>query len=534
MANDQVDRLLILGLDGLNWRLLEPLLDAGIMPHLARLRREGAWGDLASVVPTQSASAWSSFITGQSPARHGVFDFTVRQEDGTYRHAKPHPTATLWHYLGRTGKSVGAFNFPVTYPPDPVNGFLVSGMLSPQGRAFTFPPELGDEMLAAVPGYRLDLEWQLYKGREQVFLRDLIEMTRQRAEAACYLRDRYDPDCLAVAFIGPDRLQHALWHLLDSTHPRYSADLDAPMSNLLYGFYAALDDAVGRLVAGTDERTTVIVLSDHGFQSAVWQFRVNEWLAEHGWLHWQTGRSRLERAARRLDRPWVRHLRKRLVKDISRHFSAFAPGGTIDWSRTKAFSSWNAQQGIRLNVQGREPQGVVAEGAEYERLCRDIQLALREASEPQTGLPAVDQIWKRDALYEGPHSEAMPDIAFTLRPGFASSPVEPGLWTALSWASGDHSLQGMFVAWGRSVRPGQVMGADLIDIAPTALYLQGNPVPVDMDGKVLIDALDSAFVAANPERREEISAPQPEALPEALTAEEEDEIQARLRGLGYL
>jgi predicted AlkP superfamily phosphohydrolase/phosphomutase len=558
-------RLLIIGLDGLSWNLLDPLLQAGVMPHLARFRDEGAWGPLTSVVPTQSASAWASFVTGQNPARHGVVDFAVRQPDGTYRHAKPHPASTLWHYLGRGGLQVGVLNFPITYPPDPVNGFLVSGMLSPKGRTFTYPPTLGDELLAAVPGYRIDLEWQLYAGREGVLLRDLTEMTRQRARACHYLLDHQDwhgssgPDLLAIAFVGPDRLQHALWRHLDPSHPLHDAARSVSLTESLHAFYAGLDEAVGQLVTAVGEDATVILLSDHGFQSAAWQFRVDDWLAENGWLVRQAGRSRWERLVRRLDRPWVRHLRKRLFKDISRRFPIFAPGGTTDWSRTLAFSTWNSQQGIRLNVKGRDPEGIVApgeDGCRTARLREEIRQALSQAREPRTGQLAVDRIWMREELYQGPFLEEMPDLVFTLRPNLAASPLQPGLWMSTGWASGDHSPQGMFIAWGAHVAPGPVDGARLIDVAPTALYLLGLPVPDDMDGVALVGALDPAFVQGTPIRRQPSSASardavrgEPVALTqsdapegpapslvegEAMTAEEEAEIQARLRGLGYL
>ncbi len=260
MSNHGTRRLLILGLDGLSWPLVDPLLEAGVMPHLARLKAEGAWGPLTSVVPTQSATAWASFLSGQNPARHGVFDFMVRQADGTYRHAKPDPASTLWHHLGRGGLGVGVLNFPVTYPPDPVNGFLVSGMLAPRGRTFTHPPALGDELLAAVPGYRIDLEWQLYAGREAALVGELSEMIGQRAEAATYLNDRYRPQCLAVAFTATDRLQHALWRHMDPTHPDYDAAAAARLQDAIHGFYAALDGAVGHLLDNIDGETAVLVL----------------------------------------------------------------------------------------------------------------------------------------------------------------------------------------------------------------------------------------------------------------------------------
>lgn len=546
MSDGQMDRLLLLGLDGLTWPLLEPLLAAGVvrpgspqvMPNLAQLRREGAWGPLASVVPTQSAAAWATFLTGQNPARHGVVDFTVRQPDGSYRHAKPHPASTFWHHLGQAGLRVGVFNFPVTYPPDPVpeGSFLVSGMLSPQGRTFTQPPALGAELLAAVPGYRLDVEWQLYAGRPEALLDDLTAMTRQRARAAAYLRKRFDPDCLAVAFIGPDRLLHALWADLDPAHPRHDAERAAALRPRIHAFFGALDEAVGELISGAGG-ATVLALSDHGFQAAAWQFQVDDWLESQGWLARQAGRSRLERWARRLDRPWVRRVRKRLVTDISRRLTTFAPGGTLDWPRTLAFSAWNAQQGIRLNVRGRDPQGVVEPGAAYEALRDEIQQALLAAAEPVSGQRVVDRVWRREEVYAGPYFESMPDLVFSLRPGFASSPLQPGLWADTGWGTGDHSLEGLGLVRGPGVVPGRLDGAALVDVAPTALYLLGQPVPEEMDGRVWTAALEPAWLAARPVLRVASQGAAPVAQgggDEALSPAEEAELQARLRGLGYL
>lgn len=557
------DRLLLIGLDGLNWDLVEPFIRAGVMPHLARLRREGVWGPLTSVIPTQSATAWASFITGQNPARHGVFDFMSRQADGSYRHAKPDPATTLWSFLGRAGLRVGVLNFPVTYPPDAVNGFLVSGMLSPKGRTFTYPPALGDEMLAAVPGYRLDVEWQLYAGRETALLRACTDMTRLRAQAACWLQQRYRPDVLAAAFIAPDRLQHALWRRLDPTHPLHDpapSTAEGRRAEALAGsvhrFYATLDEAVGQLVSASGDGTAVILLSDHGFQAAKWQFRVDEWLAERGWLVRQEGRSRLERLARQFDTPWVRRVRRKLVKDISRHLPTFAPGGTLDWSRSVAFGAWPAQQGIRLNVRDREPQGIVGQGTAYERLREEMSAALLETTEPLSGQRAVDRVWKREELYEagGPFFDQMPDLVFSLRPGFSASPVRPTLWAPTGWASGDHSLEGLFVMWGQGVksfstasapdestrrdRPeieARITGAELIDVAPTALYLMGLAVPDSMDGQVLVAALDGNLVTDNPVRRQAVGASiVATATEQPLTPGEEAELKQRLRGLGYL
>jgi predicted AlkP superfamily phosphohydrolase/phosphomutase len=225
-----------------------------------------------------------------------------------------------------------------------------------------------------------------------------------------------------------------------------------------------------------------------------------------------------------------------LIKDISRHLTVLAPGGTLDWSQTVAFSPWNAQQGVRLNVRGREAQGRVEPGVEYEVLRDRIHQALLTCAEPKTGRRVIDQVWRREEIYDGPRLESMPDLVFALRPGFASSPLQPGLWDSTGWATGDHSLEGLTLARGAGIVPGSLEGAALVDVAPMALYLLGQSVPEAIDGRVWREVLDPAWLAARPVCRA-VGGEAPAVLEEAgpvLSRGEAAELEDRLRGLGYL
>ena len=529
---------LIIGLDGLNWPLLEPLLAAGLLPTLARLRREGVAAPLLSVLPTQSASAWASFMTGQQPAVHGVFDFLARQPDGRYRHAKPAPGSTLWAWLNRGGLAVGAINFPVTYPPDPVQPFQVSGMLSLEQPPFTHPPALAAEIRQAVPDYRLDLEWQLYAGRPDALLAELTQMTQARVRLVERLTARHALDVLAVAYISPDRLLHALWWMLDPTHPAADAGLAAQLQPAWEAYWRTLDQAVARTIALAGADTTVFILSDHGFQAAVWQFRVNEWLAQHGWYRSQAGRGRLTGLLRRLDTPLVQHWRRRLIKDVSRFAGFMTPGGATDWAHTLAFCPWNTQQGIRLNLAGRDPAGVVTPGSAAERLLTEIEQALAAAR--FDGQPLVGGVVRLAEQMAGQTSLAqpdlLPDLLFWLNPPFAGNLQTPGLFTRTGWASGDHALTGMLLAWGAGIaaQAGAARPLSptprLIDIAPTVLHSLGLAVPETMQGRALTELLQSTA----PVRRQAPAPAAESAGQAALNDAETADLQERLRGLGYL
>ena len=523
-------RILVIGIDGFNLNLINHLLPTETLPTIHDLIKTGAIGDLQSVYPTHSATAWASFITGQTPAGHGVFDFKTRMPDGRYRHAKPNPEHTLWHILSNSGFRVGVFNFPVTFPPDPVNGWLVSGMLSPDLHRFTYPSSLAIDLNHVFPDYRLDVEWTLYKNRPLDLINDLTSMVTQRAEVARYLYDRQPVDFMAVAFIATDRAQHALWQFIDPTHPGFDPQSAAKLKPAILNFYYTLDKAIASLLDISSPDTLVILLSDHGFQSIAWQFHVNDWLARRGWLSYQGKTNSLARWIRNLETPRIRQLRKRLFKDISRHVSVFSPGGTIDWEKTVAFCPWNFHQGIRINLKGRDPQGIVADGDEFRLLREMITSSLQNLRHPTTGEAVITNIYCIEDLYDGPFLADMPDLVFDLAPNFALGIHQQSLFEPTGWASGDHSLNGFILLKGNGVLPGEIRNARLFDISPTILRAFGVPIPDIMQGIPLQE-----YYQAQPE-----SITNPAALEAVepadgtLTHSEEEQLLNQLRNLGYL
>lgn len=562
------EKALILGLDGFSLRLVDELLPAGTMPRLAALLRQGAAGPLRSVFPTHSAAAWSSFFTGQRPGRHGVFDFMDRGADGRYRHSRPAADACFWRVLERHGLRTGLFNFPATFPPSPIAGFMAAGMLVPDGAVWTYPPELSTRLKTGQQGYRIDLKWQLYAGREPALLRDLERMEAQQLAAVQELARDIEVDCLAVAFLGPDRLHHALWRHLDPEHPDHDPSQAARLRDHILGYYCALDAAVGQLLDAAQPGTGVIVLSDHGFQAAGCQFRVDDWLAGHGWLTFGRSASWV-RLARRLDVPWIQHLRRRLVADVSRHAAALAPGGTYDWPHTVAYCPWTVQQAIRLNLRGRDPYGVVTPGHEARELLADIRRALLETRDPATGRPVVAEVIDGAAIFgqadpkgcqasplrfatgcqanpKGCRAKGsdIPDLVLTTRPGYATSPHHPRLWQRASWPSGDHSLEGMWAVAevGGGGAPGLIraqrpFAAELVDVAPTLYYLLGLPIPAGLDGRPQVELVEPSRrwpVRMDTATVTSLAAGPGESDTPALTPDEEDDMRDRLRGLGYL
>lgn len=519
--------LLIIGLDGLNLPLVHELLPPAVWPTLHALLARGLSGPLRSVFPTHSAAAWASCLTGQTPARHGVLDFMTRQPDGHYRHARPDPAATVWRSLGQAGLRGGVYNFPITFPPDPtISGWQVSGMLTPDPRRMAAPPTLAEAILTRFPDYRLDVEWKTYAGREGALLADLTQLVRQQTAVASFLLEREALDYAAIAVIATDRLQHALWRYLDPAHPTYAAEAAARWRPGLHAFYRAVDDAVAQLVAAAGPDATVLIVSDHGFQPAMWQFHVNDWLARQGWLRFAAGPRRLERWIRRLDTPRLQQWRRRALGSLMRYMAAPSLAETLDWTGTLAYCPWSFQQGVRLNVRGRDPHGQLTAGAAA-RLLVEIEQALRELREPDSGQAVVKTIYRAADVYEADAAEQMPDLVLDLQPNFALGVYQQRLFETTGFASADHALDGIVALVGPGIPTGAIHDARLIDVAPTILSLCRVPIPPGMSGAPWLG--ENAATPANSPTLPGVAVDSGQ-----LSANEEAQVLAQLRNLGYL
>ncbi len=544
-------RILLIGLDGGTFEVLNPLMEENLMPHLAALRREGAWGTLLSTMPPFTVPAWTSFLTGKQPGKHGVLSFFRRertayhcQEVGHFVNARAIPGETLGDILGAEGVRVGLVNIPMTYPPRPLPGYCITGMLTPPGaKDFTYPPSLRERL----GEYQVDLEGMRREDRfapeapadRHRFIAQVAEMTRQRGEI-CLRLLREDPvDLFAVVFTGTDRLAHEFWPQLAAGCP-----LDDPFGPSLRAYFGELDAYIGRLVAAAPE-AYVLILSDHGFGPAPEQrFLVNRWLEEQGWLRRRGQRAGGLRgqAGRLLARaPALRQTLRRLLpagwQEQARQAVHEEVVNEVDWAHTWAYFTplYGYVGGISLNRRGVKPQGIVEENA-VPTLTEEILAALQQVVDPQTYRPIVRQVFHREDLYRGPYVENLPEVVFVLDPAYNAH------YTLRSRAviegvphrrrHGEHRREGILFLHGPSVRPGPLpRPAEIVDVLPTMLYLLGLPLPDDLDGRVVVEALDPAHLDTQPVR---MRPARPASLPPEEAFAEEAAVEERLRGLGYL
>lgn len=514
-------RVLVVGLDGATWDLLDPWLSRGALPTLGRLIARGSACRLQSTLPPVTSPAWPSFMTGKEPANHGVFDFfrvaafragarpgRVELVDSTDIRSR-----LFWECLSAAGRSVGVLNVPVTYPPRPVNGYLVPGLPVPDDGIATYPPQVLQPYANELGPYRTMPRLLYEPGNEAEFGDDLRDLTATQIAYALRLCRAHPTDFMMVHFPATDVAQHKLWRHLDAAHP-WHVPARARFGDIVRELYVQIDAGLNALLTAMPD-AAVFVLSDHGFGPQTRTVNLNLHLAEHGLLTFEAGR-RLRRWAWR--REWSTKVGQRLWRR-----ERLLDWDDVDWTRTRAYALGHMGQ-IWLNVPDRERATARTE----------VARALRELKDPVTGGSLVDRlIWREEApggayAHEGPEAYVIMDghraPAYPMLAGDGRVVTEQRRGD-----SGHHRPDGILVGSGEGIRAGATLeGARLVDVAPTILHLMGVAVPDDLDGRVLRGLLEGS--------REVEYQPSPafEAAPRERDEDLEARMAARLRALGYL
>lgn len=562
MTTQELGRILIIGLDGATWDVIDPWIDEGILPNLAMLRQTGCWGKLISTIPPISAAAWSTFMTGKRPGKHGVFHFIdLFGEDepaggkSKIVNARGLKSSTLWDIMGHQDRRVVLINVPMTYPPRPVNGLMITGLLTPgNASTFTYPPELSEEL----SDYVIDLDrfidakpFQTAHDPELTvptlsLIQEFRDMLEKRAATSLSLMSSKPWDVFMVVFTGTDRLGHYLWPYHHCVHDKGNPEAQK-LCRAVRDYYVRLDEVVGELVEGAGEGVTTVVVSDHGMGPRQ-EKRVhwNSWLHQHGWLS-------AESTADRITNPdsWLRRLglpRDKIGKLILRvpglvrsrvvQKAVESRSASVDVERSQAYCVpvWNTVAGVRINL----------EGERKEALIQEIVGELERIVDPENGQRVVQQVYRGEDVYHGPYADSVPDLMISMKQEYVCSYLLGNYSSVItdvhmSSKQGNHRLEGVFIASGDNVVScSQPLGnLHIEDVAPSVLYLMGLPVPIDIDGRVLTEIMAPKMLETRPVVRGDPVGYWPseeEAVffEETISEEDEQQIERRLRALGYL
>ena len=535
------DRILILGLDGATWSVLDPIRRRGFMPNLDALVSRSASGTLRSTEPAMTAAAWATLQTGCDPAIHGIFDHRYLDlRAGLMRvgHSGRLRVPTLWQLLDHHGKTVISLNLPGTYPAPKVRGIVVSGMDAPHLEAALSgaPEAFARALREEAPRYSLTYQWK----RVPETLDELkanaastIEGFLGRAEGAL-VADRMAPEwsALLVQFQNLDPFQHRAWRFLNVDETGIE---DRPWNNAAAEVLRGLDRAIGMLCELADRRgAAVLAVSDHGFGPCEGRIHVNRILLDAALIQLPglTGRLR-RRAAQGMARLklWDAKRRDRQARGASFHASIDA-SFPFDWSRTRAFAP-HQDCGAMVYIPRIDGSGTIPPGR-VDAIRDEARDALANAMHPETGEPLFPKVVALGESYDLDPSErgypdllALPDRRYWVRTKLTDD---------RNWIAPDPSLpathrpEGIVTLQAAGIEPGRRMSADLRDVAPTVLTMLGVPVPSHIQGTAFAEVGRRSIRAdgSGP------AIPGPHGPSFDFDAEDEALVEQRLIDLGYL
>ena len=528
------DRVLIIGWDGADWKVLQPMLDAGELPNLAALIERGAHGDCLSSVPSHSWCAWPSFMTGLNPAGHGVFDIlehkpgATRRLPVTYRSIK---ARTIFDDFTAADKTSLAINIPLTFPAPAIKGKVIGGGVLPAARSYTHPVELQEELDKNAPFPVNGMSWTTFRNRPEAFLNEAAEITAKRQKSFEYLLDTTDWDFGVLVYVSTDRIQHCLMDYISPDHPKYADLKDTPVAKQTRAVYQQLDAGLAELLKRTTDNDLVIFMSDHGHQACWRCCTMDRILQQMGYLEFGKGSF-----AFNLIR-WGpgRRIARRVYDLLKLHGKVSIPASPIEWSKTRAYTSVvSTGEGISVNLKGREPGGIV-DPKDYEKVRDEVRAAVEGFKDPVTGKNPVGKTYLKEEVLSGAFLDTAPDILLVPAEGYSLTHAKGAVEEA-DWLSGDHRLEGVIVATGPEVTPGPLKEtAQLIDLGPTSMAALGVTSGVPRDGKVLRSLVgDGVDLKVDESSIQEQAGGSVATAEGGLTSDEEGEIEDHLRGLGYV
>jgi len=574
---DKKGRVFVLGLDGATLDVMMPMIERGELPAFKKIMTSGGCGRLRSVAPPLSPPAWVSFATGKNPGKNGIIGFT-RMVPNTYKLAlvsgQDNQSRTVWELLSDAGKKVIVLNVPMTYPPRPVNGLMISGLDTPDVHSdFTYPPSLKEEIFSRFPDYRINLQLGGYlqsDRRRRTALRMILDNIDSRYRVTEYLMDQYPWDFFIVKFNNPDIVQHHFWKYMDPDHPEYDPGCADDLRQAIFSVYRRLDEVASLVMEKLDEDTTFLVMSDHGAGARINKVvYLNEWLRERGYLKALDGRQRshgrlksglpgrifscgnkllsfLFRNTSPKARIFLKNLAPRTFSRLSLHFKFSGWLSAIDWSQTSAFLA--EQECLRINLKDVYPQGVV-EKRDYLKVRDKIIRELKSLRDPETAETVFEDVLAREEAFGVPDDDTLPDIQLITREAkydITGRLVKKGAFSGNTFvrkesharsANGMHRPEGVFFMKGPHASTGlKLEGLKLVDVCPTILFAMDMPVPMDMDGKVIDKAFQNDFMKTHPVEYKEYGRyrESPEEPAAVYSSDEESKLVDNLRSLGYM
>lgn len=539
------NKVFVLGIDGGTFNLINPWAEKGELPNFKKVLDEGVHGKLRSSIPPVTIPAWPCIYTGKNPGKLGLFYFQRVNEsyEKELYNLSDVASTKFWDYF--ENKEVGVVNSPLTFPPEEVNGFMLSPFgEEKEGGNYTYPERIQS---------RIPEEYEIIpnnpaKASNSETLKNKKEKTIGLEKTLKYLVENEEWDCIFSVFHTIDGIQHAMYEYMypdlvgEEKHKKWG--------DAIKKVYKLLDDFLGDLTELED--TNILMVSDHG--AGFWDldkpqkfFHGNDWLRRQGWFETKSSfrdkvfdffskfgitKMKVHEFFRSLGFDLRRSelLNEKIIQKERKVTSK------IDFSETEAFLSFGCSGfgGIRINLEGREKNGQVPK-EKYNEFRKEVIEGLEDLTDSETGRKVVKKVWRREGIYGGEFLERAPDIVFQCSENYDVKRILEGrLFSEVKKLLGIHEMDGIFMAHGPNIKEGhKIEGAEIIDIAPTLLHMNGISVPEDMDGRVL-----RGIFKSNSELDKEVEYQEPlerkSKSKYEMSGEDEEKVRERLKGLGYL
>ncbi|MDG2304725.1 MAG: alkaline phosphatase family protein [Candidatus Binatia bacterium] len=488
-------RVIFIGLDAADSSLLQSWTESGAMPSLAAMSRNSLHGATVNPTGIYTGSVWPSFHTGFQPGRHGRY-FYRQLEPGTYRSAhfpaNRLPMAPFWSHLDRHARKVAVIDLPKAPLVQLESGIQLTdwGLHDPDGPPCSSPATLLPQLTARFGGDPVGLCDLAMRSKEGVAgLRDkLIVRIQRKTDMILHLLARGSWDLFATAYGDSHCAGHQFWSLHDPLHPHHDANfLETIGGNPLRDVYAAIDEGLGRILSAAGPEATVIVLASHGMGAHYdGTFMLDEILRRREGITTDAGAGKL----RKLQALWQKLpalLRSRLMSTSDRIYDALAGRGR---STRKCFlvPTNDNCAGIRVNLIGREPNGIIQPGAEFHTFCDSLESDLTEIINVETGRPLVREVVRTAEDFPGEYQGGLPDLLIRWDRGAPVRKVASEKIGTLEREyggvrTGDHRNPGKFFAHGPGIAACELAGSVAVtDFAPTIAALLDVELP-DVDGK---------------------------------------------------
>jgi predicted AlkP superfamily phosphohydrolase/phosphomutase len=501
-----MNKTIVIGIDGATFDLIDPWIKMGKLYNFKKIKNNGVSGKLKSSIPHHSAPAWTSIITGCNPGKHGIYCFEdISKLDTHIINSRNRRKPAIWNYLTDINKKSIVINIPVTYPPEKINGIMITGLLTPSPESnYTYPKEIKEKLTKEELGeYELesigieDLPQSVTaKYAPEKLLQQIIKQIESRATVTKNLMKTNKWDFTMVVFRGTDTAQHFLIHRKD----------------LLLKCYQKVDQIIGEIIE-TNPQATFFIVSDHGFGEIKKSFHPANVLYNNGFLKtykdpheidafsiiWLFINKILNRFLHRLPTKKFKH--SSIIKKL--FFSRHSRQKIIDFSKTKAFSTADGY-GIQINLRDRYTVGLV-EKKDYIKICETIIKLFKDIKDPDNDENIIKEVFLGKKIYGNDAWNPL-DLILNLNKGYSLSEGLRAPDTGIrglqnekkklpilykndyAGRTGDHTPLGIFFAYGKNIKTNyKIDKLSVVDILPLVFYSLNIPIPEGVDGNVYND-----------------------------------------------